>query len=446
MSNQLKLAFAAVLSAFVCTGLAQQQSFPVGPVKSDTFRTTYIRLGPSDEALLYEPVTPGANSRIGLVLTHPDGNTFNVVPAVEMAKRGYRVLTVNHHGESADVAVFGQPLSRAIGYLRTLPGVQRVVIMGHSGGGEVMAWYENVAEHGPAACQGPEKIYPCDGEQLAGLMKPDGIILLDSPLGAFHAMSAVDPAVEGDKRNPSLDMFSAANGYDTTAKQGKYSADFAKRFYAAQAARNATIVDNAIARLNALKQGKGQFSDDEPLVIRGMGQQAAGARLYQPDPSFAAHTRKPHTLLKADGTQVEVIVNSVRPPAGQQFAAALNSLHVMSQDTTVRQFLAHSAIRTKPDFAITADDIVGVDWASAVNSPPANAEGISVPALVLSNSCHYLLVPDEIIFDHLGSKDKTLVFVEGSTHNFTPCRPEYGDTVKHAFDYVDNWLSKSGRF
>jgi hypothetical protein len=321
--------------------VAQQRSFPAGPVASDTFRTTYIRLGPADEALLYEPVTPAANARIGLVLTHPDGNTFNVVPAVEMAKRGYRVLTANHHGESGDVAVFGQPLSRAIGYLRTLSGVQRVVIMGHSGGAEVMAWYQNVAEHGPAACQGPEKIYPCDGEQLTGLMKPDGIILLDSPLGAFHAMSAVDPAVEGDKRNPSLDMFSAANGYDTTAKQGKYSADFAKHFYAAQAARNATIVENAIARLNTLKQGKGQFSDDEPLVIRGMGQQAAGARLYQPDPSFAAHTRKPHTLLKADGTQVEVIVNSVRPPAGQQFAAALNTLHVMSQDTTVRQFLAH---------------------------------------------------------------------------------------------------------
>jgi hypothetical protein len=109
-------------------------------------------------------------------------------------------------------------------------------------------------------------------------------------------------------------------------------------------------------------------------------------------------------------------------------------------------FLAHSAVRTKPDFAITADDIVGVDWGSAVTSTPANAEGISVPALVLANTCHYLMVPDEIIFDHLGSKDKTLVFDEGSTHLFVPCKPEYGDTVKRAFDYVDNWLSKPERF
>jgi hypothetical protein len=363
-----------------------------------------------------------------------------------MAKRGYRVLAVNHHGDTDDVAVFAQPLSRGIGYLRSLPGVQHVVIMGHSGGGHLVAWYQNVAEHGPAACQGPEKVYPCDGDHLSGLMKPDGVILLDSTLGAFHEMSAVDPAVEGDKRIPSLDMFSAANGYDTQGKQAKYSGDFAKRFYAAQSSRNEAIVNDAVARLNALKQGKGQFSDDEPLVVRGMGEDAAGARLYQPDSSFAAHTRKPHTLLKADGTQPEMIVNSVRPPMGQQYASALDKLHVMSQATTVRMFLAHSAIRTKPDFAITADDIVGVDWDSAITSTPGNAEGITVPTLVLANTCHYLMVPDEIIYDHLASKDKTLVFDEGSTHLFAPCRPEYGDSVKRAFDYVDSWLSKSARF
>jgi hypothetical protein len=141
-----------------------------------------------------------------------------------------------------------------------------------------------------------------------------------------------------------------------------------------------------------------------------------------------------------------VIVSSVRPPTGQQSLNALNSLRVMTQNTTVRQFLAHSAIRTGPDFAITADDILGVDWASAMTSAPTNAEGITVPALVLPMTCHYLIVPDEIIFDHLSSKDKTLAFVEGAVHNFTPCRPEYGDTVKRAFDFVDRWLSNPGRF
>ena len=56
------------------------------------------------------------------------------------------------------------------------------------------------------------------------------------------------------------------------------------------------------------------------------------------------------------------------------------------------------------------------------------------------------MVPDEIIFDHLAAKDKQLVMVEGATHGFTPCRPEYGDTMARTFDYVDAWLKQAGRF
>ena len=49
-------------------------------------------------------------------------------------------------------------------------------------------------------------------------------------------------------------------------------------------------------------------------------------------------------------------------------------------------------------------------------------------------------------FDHLAAKDKQLVFVEGATHGFTPCRSEYGATVARTFDYADEWLKQPGRF
>ena len=241
-----------------------------------------------------------------------------------------------------------------------------------------------------------------------------------------------------------LDMFSATNGYDNKSGRAHYSEKFKKLFYAAQGARNTELLKEANARFNLLKQGKGQFADDEPLVIRGMGEEAGGARLYQADVSVAARTKRPHTILKADGTQVETIVASVRPPMGQQYAGAVNTLHVMSQETTVRQFLANSAIRHfGADFAIGEDDIVGVDWRSATSSLPGNAEGISVPVLVLSSTCHYLIVPAEIVFDHLASQDKTLVYVEGAAHSLAPCRSEYGDTVRRAFDYVDLWIGNT---
>jgi pimeloyl-ACP methyl ester carboxylesterase len=362
-----------------------------------------------------------------------------------MAARGYRVLMVNHRGDTAPEAYLSS-IARGVAFARSLPGVTRVILVGHSGGGPLVALYQNVAEHGPSACGGPEKIYPCKPEGLEGLPKPDGLILLDPTLGAFHQMSAVDPAVDGDRRLPALDMFAPANGYDRVQRRATYTAAFARRFYRAQADRNARIVAEAQARLRLISAGAGRFTDDEPLVIPGLGQNAAGARLYQPDVAFVAHTKAAHILLRADGQQPRRVIASVRPPSGQQTLDALGSLSIMTQNTTVRRFLAASAIRTQADYAITTDDIVGVDWASAMTATPANAEGVTAPALVMTMSCHYLVVPGEIVFDHLGSKDKTYAGVEGATHLFNPCRPEYGDTVKRTFDFVDTWLGRKGRF
>jgi len=168
--------------------------------------------------------------------------------------------------------------------------------------------------------------------------------------------------------------------------------------------------------------------------------------VYQPDVRVVSTTRAPHLLLKADGTTPTEIVRSVRPPSGVNPDDALESLSLMTQNSTVRRFLGMSAIRTRPDFAFTEDDIVGVDWASAISSTPSNAEGITVPTLVMSMTCHYLVVPGEIVFNHLAARDKQFVLVEGATHNFTGCRPEYGDTLARTFDYVDGWLTHPGRF
>jgi pimeloyl-ACP methyl ester carboxylesterase len=431
------------------SGDSGRRAAPMGPVQSERFHTQYVRLGSNNaEGLLYEPVNPSPKARIAVVYSFPDNNNFTSPPGRELASRGYRVLMVNYHGADEGPEVYAPSISHGIEYVRSLPGVERVVIIGHSGGGHLMSFYENVAEHGAAACQGPKLVYPCKGDRLKGLAKPDGIVLLDPALGAFHRMSSMDPAVnEKDrKRNAAVDMYLPANGYDVDAKRATYSAEFAKRFYAAQAARNDRLVQHALERLHAIEKGTAQYSDDEPFVVPGMSSHPAGARLYQPDLTLVAHTRKPHVLLKADGTSPEMVIPSIRPPTGMQAAEQLNSLSVMSENVTVRRFLANDAIRTKPGYAFTADDIVGVEWESSMNSTPGAAEGITVPALVMVMSCHYLVVPGEIIFDHLAAKDKTLVAVEGALHEFNACKPEYGDTVKRTFDFVDTWIVKTGRF
>ncbi len=419
----------------------------MGPIQTEQYRATFVKLGSNNaEGLLYEPTMPVPNARIALVFTFPRA-TFDAVPAIELASRGYRVLWVTPFTEDESPMDGVAETSGGVKYMRTLPGVERVVVMSHSGGGRMMAFYTNLALNGPSACQGPEMIYPCKTEQASGLAKPDGLVLLDSAPGALNTASSVDPAYDGDQRSKTdLDMYTAANGFDAGPGSARYSEEFRKRFYVAQSTRNMQLIDNAVARLKLIEQGKGQYRDDEPLVIKGAVNGGTGATLFNTDLSLLSHTKKPHTLLKADGSSPEVVVRSIRAATGKQDVRNLNSVCCSSLNYTVKHFLANDALRTTKDFAITEDDIVGVDWKSAMRSTPDSAEGITVPTLIMTMTCFHLVVPDEIIYDHLAARDKTFAAVEGALHGFTPCKPEFGDTKKRTFDFVANWLAKPGRF
>jgi len=154
-------------------------------------------------------------------------------------------------------------------------------------------------------------------------------------------------------------------------------------------------------------------------------------------------TRAPRLFLKADGTAPTDIVPSVLPGAAR--AEDVDRLDLTTQNTTVRHFLSFLAMRTTPAYAMTDNTIAGIEWRSSANSAPGNVAGITVPTLVMAGTCAAHLVPGEITFDRAAAKDKQFVAVEGADHNFQPCKPQYGDTAKRAFDCVDGWLTKAGR-
>jgi len=264
--------------------------------------------------------------------------------------------------------------------------------------------------------------------------------MLDSHLGeGFRALTYVDPAISEShprQRNAALDLFDPANGYNPAANSGNYSDSFVRKFFAAQAVRNEKLVTAAQARLSALEKGQGKYKGDEPFEVP----EICCARLLQADTKLISHTKATHPLLKVDGTPTTQIIKSIRPPMGNDDAVG------SFEQYSVRGFLAGQALRTTPEYMMTEDSITGVDWASSSTSAPTNVAGIHVPLLIMTMTCHYFVVPDEIIFDHVGSKDKQIAYVEGASHGFTPCRPEYGDTMKRTFDYVDSWLSDANRF
>jgi hypothetical protein len=352
---------------------------------------------------------------------------------------------LNYYGREVSYYEFLQPLAAAIKALRAMPGVEKVVLAGHSSGGAELSSYQDVAENGPKACQGPERIYQCEPTGLDGLPRADGLMLLDANTGAPEKTLALNPAVNELRPrqiDPALDIYDARNGYDAAARAATYSAEFLDKFFAAQGAKANRVIDAALARLEAIESGAGEYPDDEPFVVAGAAINNAGARPELADIRLMSRTRAPHPVLKADGSTKVEVLQQTRLAQGQPYRSTLGQT---TMNTTVRKYLSFQALRVTPDFRMTEDNVIGMQWRSTANSVQGNVEGIRVPTLIMAASCATEFVLLEIAYDHSAAKDKEYVGVEGADHNFRPCKPEYGDTYQRSFDYMDAWLSKPGR-
>ena len=427
-------------------------------------------------AALRHPTNPGPKAKIGIFIMHPDGSYVNNVACTQLAGRGYTTLCADSIFLRRGQDYYGYEqhapgIAAGINFLKTPANVDGIVIekfivWGHSVGAPLMAFYQNVAENGAKiACQGPEKILPCDASTLSNLPVPDGVILADAHLGAALAtFTYVDPAVKNDDkpgiRNPNLDMFNTANGYpgdeaagSPTFKSATYDDKFKRRFLQAQADRNADLLRDAQNLWSDIQAGKAElYPDDMPFVVPGSD---GAARMWQADTSLVNCTQKPHIYLTHTGTQnpspgpiCSVRIPSASAEDDDSFASVLK--------VTVRVWLGAHALRTNGRYDQTKDDITGIDYDSSATSTASNVKGITKPLLIAANSAHYFIRPDEIVYDAAKSADKTYVITEGAVHGGTPCtqcaqalglpQDYFGDTIKRIYDFMDEWLGKPGRF
>lgn len=416
------------------------------------FKNTFLRIDHKILSMLYEPVEPGEKSQIAVLIMHIELDYLSHSAGSELAKRGYRVLCANIPIKE-DRNRLDQKclvLKAAVKYLRELPGVKKVILLGHSGGGNLVTVYQNAAENGVQALQGPEKIikFPDIGK----LFPADGLMLLDPNYGEGGlTLMSLDPAVTGEDSgnnlNPELDMFSPANGFNPEGSL--YSDEFIRKIQQAQGERMNRLTAIALERWKAIQSGQGKYADDEPFIVPGGVMGKSNNRLYPQDIRLLSHTKKAWPLLHADGSVTTEVVKSVRLP--QKGKASIDQFEYTNV-TTVRNFLDRYAIRTT-NYSYDEDSIQGVDWSSSYNSAAGTIMGVSVPFLTVGMTGGNEYLSCEIIYENAKkSKDKSISFVEGATHGFNTNKAaekypgQFGDTVKTLYDYVDKWLGQKGRF
>jgi pimeloyl-ACP methyl ester carboxylesterase len=402
----------------------------------------YIQFQPSaTKGALYVPDS-GPAPTIAFLTIHRTSNFMNLIATRELAKRGFMVLGMNPRSDNNEASVnfenVALDIKQGIDFLRKQPGIAKVILIGHSGGGPATTFYQATAENGVSYCNGPNKLTPCSNA-FADLPKADALLLLDAhPGNSVNSMRSLNPAVldESDpsKIDPALDPFDPKNGFNPNG-QSVYSQDFMDRYFKAQAARMNRLIDKALAMREAIKQGKGNTTDDAPFIVY-----RDRARLMDFSMSVHPGTKEPRKLLKNDGSIVTEVVRSVRVPVTQD-AKLDKTLANGAMFLTLTSFLSANAIRAK-------DSIDDIAWCTSNNSTPCALKEISVPLLIMTMGGHYFIRDNEIHYEVAASKDKDFVVVEGSVHGMTPCEPcskvtgqSYSNVTKNLFDYAANWAN-----
>lgn len=416
------------------------------PLSSAQNNPRYIRFAGvpnSVKGALYTPDKEERPPHVGILVMHRASNFLVTLACTELSKRGFMVLCMNPRSDNNEALVRWEtiPLDVKAGveFLKKQTGITKIILWGFSGGGPTMTFYQNVAENGVAVCQGGKKLVAC-GDDLAGLPKADGLILVDAhPGNPVNGIRSLNPAVIDEGRpdliNPDFDPFNPKNGYNPKGPS-TYPEEFRRKYFRAQAERMNRLIDKALALQRQMKEGKSLYPDDDAFVIpRG-----EGARLMQLDPSIHPGTEKPRKLLKNDGTVVTQVVKSVRvanPGAARQNASFQNGARFL----TVKSFLSANAVRG-------ADSMDGIDHCTSNNSPPCHLPTITVPTLVTAMGGHYFIRDNEIHYELSGAKDKDFIVVEGAEHGQTPCVPcestpgQYSNTVRNFYDYARDWIQK----
>jgi pimeloyl-ACP methyl ester carboxylesterase len=345
------------------------------------------------EGIRYVP--KGKPSKTLAVYMHP-ATTLQLLPMpTAMARAGVHVLCAGSRFARNDTPLIMEKVLLDLGaYIRHAKdrwGYDNIVLCGWSGGGSLSLFYQAQAEK-PTVTQTPAG----DPIDLAGLIPANAMIFQAAHLSRARIFSEwIDPSVideaDPDRRDLELDIYNPK-----CPNQPPYTAEFVKRFRAAQLTRLRRRTAWVKDTLAMLKRRGG----DE--VERGFVTYRTMADVRFMDPAIDPNDRKPRWCFLGKPETANT------GPVG------------IGRFSTLRAWLSQWS----------------VDDSNA--DGPRCATSITVPLLAIENSADDA-VPQphaRIIHDAAASRDKRFHVIKGATHYYQG-QPEL---LKEAVETCLGWL------
>ena len=194
----------------------------------------------------------GGRPKIAFIATHYNVDFSEHYLGEYMARRGYGFLGWNTRFRGNEAFFLLEhaliDIGAGVRWLKEAAGVERVVILGNSGGGSLMGAYQSQAVEPNITATPGLKLPSAVNELIAA----DLYVSLCAHAGRPEVLTAwMDPSVT-DERDPtlidqSLNMYNPDNG-------PAYSTEFVTRYRAAQETRNHRITDWVWSQLEQLKR------------------------------------------------------------------------------------------------------------------------------------------------------------------------------------------------
>ena len=337
------------------------------------------------QGLYYTP--RGKKPKTAFIATHYNVDFSEHYLGEYMAARDYGFLGWNTRFRGNEAFFILEhalvDIGAGVSWLKREAGVERVVIVGNSGGGSLMGAYQSQAAS-PNIAPTPGLKLP---DAVLSLEPADLYVSLCAHAGRPEVLTAwMDPSVV-DETDPSsvdesLNMFNPANG-------PPYSAEFQARYRAAQVARNERITDWVWAELERLKK-KG-------LTDRAFTMQRTWADLRLMDGAIDPSERQVGLCYAGD-------------PKTANFAPRGIGLTNTLRTWLSMWSLRHSQCRGAP-----------------------HLQRITVPSLVVQSLADTGVFPSDArgIYDTLAAKDKRLELVTGDHYLENPknARDDVADLI-----------------
>ena len=391
------------------------------------------------------PKEQNERMKICVLAAHPSESVMWLEPLKELSKLGFLTAGVSL-GRLKSYEDDLTNLKAAVDYIKAQPGVEKVILLGHSQGGCITSMYQYIAENGIDRFRNPDRVIPFP--EVGPLTKADGLMLIDANHGCMDFLG-IDPALKdwenGKERIPALDLWNPENGF--TEGEHHYTQDFIDAFEKAQVKRYREIYAIAQERYEDILKGKGLLADDGPFYIAGSNQSAYINKLFTMDNQLLHHTREKRPLLHNGGELTNEVIVTQR----KCLKPIPSALYAGGRYWTLQRYL-ELQMKFDEDFHYDATGIWGLDQDYNPHSTRANVKGIHVPILLEGNQGNHEFINIDLTWDNVASEDKELFYLAGANHGFEVMTDsesysgEFGNPSVTFANYVAKWLAKPGRF